>query len=162
MCDIITVNASHSSYRYLLQPGQIFFFLHFNTNIWNDALSARLDSLSPTLMSSVRSVSAFSSLSTCPARCHIRSPPPSGYKYSALQPTTDSFYRSHRITSQWLMSSYRSHCHESHCSLWARQNSNMTLSSLFNVFSMPLVGLSHSGNMYMSSELFIMLAKSIT
>lgn len=89
-------------------------------------------------------------------------PPPSGYKYSALQPTTDSFYRSHRITSQWLMSSYRSHCHESHCSLWARQNSNMTLSSLFNVFSMPLVGLSHSGNMYMSSELFIMLAKSIT
>ena len=137
------------------------FFLHFNTNSWNDALSVRLESLSPTLMSSVRSVSAFSSLSTCRARCHICSPP-SGYKYSALQPTTDSFYRSHRITSQWLMSSYRSHCHESHCSLWACQNSNMTLSSLFNVFSMPLVGLSHSGNMYMSSELFIMLAKTIT
>ena len=134
----------------------------FNTNI-----SVRLESLflslSLTLMSSVSSVSAFSSLFTCPARCHIcSSPPPSGYKYSALQPMTDSFYRSHRITSQWLMSSYRSHCHESHWSLWACRNSSVTLSGLFNVFSMPLIGLSHSGNMYMSSELFIMLAKPIT
>ena len=29
MCDIIAVNASHSSYRYLLQPGRIRFFLAF-------------------------------------------------------------------------------------------------------------------------------------